>query len=223
MRAFIVGLVSGFVALAGFAGSASASATVDLIWQSTGTSTISGVAVSDSITLDVMLTAGALGSNGGSVSIDYSAVAGILSVTSASNDVNGGFGSPFWGIPIAGAPTFLPLDGLVHHINYGSICGGLGTCLGDPTLWGDPPGPGVTTARIGTVTFNVDALPGGSLDILVGLFDGADGVGNAIGGNANPSFNAGSIAPVPEPGTLSLLGMGLGGLYVVGRRSRPKH
>jgi hypothetical protein len=42
-----------------------------------------------------------------------------------------------------------------------------------------------------------------------------------VGGEANPSFSCG-FAVVPEPGTFSLLSMGLGGLYVVGRRSRRK-
>jgi PEP-CTERM motif len=204
MRTFLVGLVSSLVALAGLAGSASASATVDLIWQGSGTDTTSGLTISDTITLDIMLTAGALGSNGGSVSLDYSAVVGSLSVTGFTNTLDG-----YWGLSPAGAPTN-PGDGIIHHINAGSICGVLGSCLANGE-----------TQRIGTVTFHVDALPGGSVTLVAGLFDALDGVGNAVGGDANPSFNDG-FAVVPEPSTLSLLGMGLGGLYGVGRRMRPK-
>jgi len=208
MRRALVGIVSGLVALVGLAGNASASATVDLIWQGSGTSTTSGLAISDVITLDVMLTAGPNGSNGGSLSVDYSAVVGTLTVIGYSNTLDG-----YWGLSPAGAPTN-PGDDIVHHINAGSICGILGSCLAN-----------TETARLGTVTFRVDALPGGTLGITVGLFDALDGIGDAIGGDActpGPcTFNSG-FAIVPEPGTLSLLSMGLGGLYVVGRRSGRK-
>ena len=76
MRNFTVGLVSGLVALLGFAGSASASATIDLIWAATGTDTISGAqATSTDIVLNVVLTAGAGDSLGASLSVDYTALA----------------------------------------------------------------------------------------------------------------------------------------------------
>ncbi len=209
MKTVLIGLVSGVIALVGLSGTANASATVDLIWQSTGTGRISGLSVSASITLDVVITAGALGSNGGQVSIDYSAAiaAGALSVTGASNTLDG-----YWAITLGGDPTD-PGDDIIHTINAGSICGVLGSCLADGE-----------SQRIGTVTFNVDALTGGSIEIIgfLILAEG-DGVGTANPPplSANPSFNSG-FAVVPEPGTLSLLGMGLGGLYMVGRRSSRK-
>ena len=138
MRTVLVGMVGGLIALVGLAGTANASATIDLIWQGSGTDTISGLAISDSITMDVVITAGPNGSNGGSVSIDYSAVVGTLSVTGFSNTLDG-----FWFFSPGGAPTNDIIDEIIYTINAGSFgCPGVtGSCLAD-----------TESQRIGTVT-----------------------------------------------------------------------
>ncbi len=202
MRNFIVGLVSGLVALAGFAGSASASSTIDLIWAATGTSNISSAQItSTNIVLNVVLTAGPDGSRGGGLTVDYSAMLGDFAVVTASN-------TP-WAFEVS--PVWVPINGLVTNVGWGSFSDiGVGN-----------------TQLIGTITFtSLPAYAGGPLTITPfilkpGVDDLLDGGGFVESGTS--IFNSATInAPVPEPGTLSLLGMGLGGLYVVGRRSSRK-
>jgi len=205
MRNFCVGLVSGFVALVGFAGSASASATIDLFWAATGTDTISGAQVtSTNIVLNVVLTAGADGVNAAGISVDYSALLGDFSVVSFSSNVAAPFSFSL------GATTDDPFLGIVSNINAAGFCGG---CLTSGNSY-----------LLGTVTFT--SLTGNPGTFTVTPFiDGAstddivNGFGAVISGTSN--LNSG-FAVVPEPGTLSLLSMGLGGLYMVGRRSSRK-
>ena len=76
---------------------------------------------------------------------------------------------------------------------------------------------------LGTITFDLNGTPGTFdifpyIDVPTGD-DILDGGGGVISGTT--TFNS-AFAVVPEPGTLSLLGMGLGGLYMVGRRSSRK-
>jgi hypothetical protein len=203
MRNFTVGLVCCLVALAGFAGSASASATIDLIWSSSGTSTANFISSGQSDTLSIVLTAGVNDSHGGGITIDYTALAGYFTVTTFSSTA---FTPP---LPINLGST-LDTGTWVTNINAAGVGAGQILLDGDSFI-------------LGTVTFQRNAVPGsGSLAvsaILTGTDHILDGIGGVIDGTT--TFNGG-FAVVPEPGTLSLLGMGLGGLYVVGRRSNRK-
>ncbi|MBW2715919.1 MAG: PEP-CTERM sorting domain-containing protein, partial [Deltaproteobacteria bacterium] len=85
--------------------------------------------------------------------------------------------------------------------------------------------PAGNTAYLGTVTFHKDALVNGTFNIDVGV-DGPIGTDDIA--SLNPqvvisdtvTFNGASLINVPEPGALSLLVMGLGGMLLAGRGRR---
>ena len=199
MRAFLVGLITGLIALAGFAGSASASATIDLIWQISGTNTTSSVVMSSNITLDVVLTPGANGSLGAGVSVDYTALTGDFTIITFSS-VTSAF------LPLTIPPT-TDSGTQINSINAGGFA----------------PVPNGTSVVIGTITFQNNTGTPGAFQIDVGAFFVTDSVLDGLANNitGTTTFNSG-FAVVPEPGTLFLLSTGLGGLYVVGRRSNRK-
>ena len=105
MRNFWVGLGGVLVALIGFAGPASAVATIDLIWDATGTSDYTDPPTTTDIVLNVVLNTGSgPPSRGGGITVDYSA-AGELTFVSATNSTDPLFtlGSPA-GAPAVGRP-----------------------------------------------------------------------------------------------------------------------
>jgi hypothetical protein len=230
MRKFFAVAMGSAVALLGFAGAANASATVDLVWiDVTGTTTTGAViclrpakrncpvigsiissigVVSDAITLGVILTAGDVISIGGSVSVDYSDANATLAVD--------GFQSLLTTLPL----PYLPLA-LGSAIDTGTVIESINAGAG-PSIGlgiGLPPG---ATAYLGTVSFHKDVIVNGTFDLLVGPFGPDDGLGNILGEiiTDTTTFNSAVLVNVPEPGALSLLVMGVGGMLLAGRGRR---
>ena len=196
-----VAAASSAVALVGFAGAANASATIDLIWADTGTDTISIVATSSSITLQVILTAGDGGSQGASVSVDYSAALGKLTVF--------GFAStPGGELPLA-FETPINTGSRVENINSFS----------SPPLFGTGLLAG-QSHQLGTVTFHKSALLIRTFELRSGVFGASDGVLDLAGNLVTATFNSASLINIPEPGGLELLGSGIAVLAFLYRRHR---
>jgi len=147
-------------------------ATIDLIWERTGTSSLSDVALSSAVVLDVVLTAGPGGSIGAGVSVDYGQAAATLDVTDFAS-------TPGGALPIM-LGTTTDTGSLVGNINSVGF-----TALGDGLAAGE-------SHVLGTITFHRARLTGGAFEIRVGTLSPTDGVLDLIGNliTAETVFNS---------------------------------
>ena len=90
----------------------------------------------------------------------------------------------------------------------------------------NPPTLAAGTYRIGTIIWDTTSTSAGAETVAAFFIPGLDAVG-AIINNVGVTLNSGDVTLgthiltiVPEPGTASLLGLGLVGLILAGRRNR---
>jgi len=231
MRRFACVLMVAMAGLLGFAGSASANATLDLIWTgSTNTSAVLGgsaiqAASGDTLTLAVYITAGTEGLSSYGISIEFDSA--LLNQLNVVGTAEYGLKPTVTCTPFPSCffdtPTMAPFTpgvssviesttsapGFVYTFEAGTLGNGLLASFG--------------AFQIGEIMFSVNpSVVTDGPDVLSGFFNvGADGAYDNASQPVTMNFNSAAVdAFAPEPGTATLLCLGLVGLAVAGRRSR---
>jgi hypothetical protein len=213
------------LATVGFTRGASAGVTIDLVWRDTSTAGLTitagdagatctltgangGVVPGRCMDVYMILTGDTL--TGFGVSVAYPPVIGLT-----MNDGWQWFGTTFVDPQTGKTATFAPVTS--HAMTAG---GGVVTDMngivappnGPPSL---PPG----TYKIGTIVWDASGVSAGS-HILSAFLTLSDGFANGAHVLITPILHNAVLDVIPEPGTASLLGLGLVGLIVAGRRGR---
>jgi hypothetical protein len=224
MRKFLAAAAGIVVVLAGFAGAAHSSATIDLIWLDTGTNEIE---VFDDegpqeIQLNVFLTAGPADSEGAGVSVDFSELEEAIEEEVLVREplrVGNDEPTPANTPSRSPDPPLLPIEiespqirvSRVELINAVCFCDqGYGTGL-----------EAGQSHQLGYVTFNVRPVSVGRYEILSDADGPSDGVldGNTNDVSDSTTFNSAFIT-IPEPSALPVLGSGTAMLALLYRRRR---
>jgi hypothetical protein len=217
-------LMAAMVCLVGMTRDAGATATVSLVFSGctgacaggVGTNNVT-VAPGDILEMDVILThneASGLGIHAFSINFD-SDLGDELNLLAAKA------WSGFTYMVTMASATYSPLGtGVGPNIeSTGAVGGQIGTYeSGTTATQGLPAG----TYTVGTARFLVTGnVSTDGDDLFSGLFRvGIDGIFNGANLATTNVFGNGSVNAIPEPGTASLLGLGIVGLVLAGRRSR---
>jgi len=127
------------------------------------------------------------------------------------------------GIPSGSVESTGAIAGRINGFESGSLVGILPRNLAAYSV-GTYTATSPANYRVGQVFFTTNGATLDGADVFMGLFNGVfddifDGDGNVIA-PANIVFGTATLNAIPEPGTVSLLGLGLVGLVLAGRRSR---
>jgi len=244
-KVFSVGLMVAMLAMVGMTRDASATATVTLLWETcTG---CTGFVANTSSTINLTTASTQTARLGIYLTHDEAAEVGVylfslrydtdlgneLNVNTLAMNTNNWAGTDV--NPSGATDLFSPLNtltliesgvaaGEVNVINSGSIVVGA-DLPGQGLLYSTGTFSATATSspyRVAFITYIINGatVTSDGADIFSGLFSGGDNF-LTPGSVVIPGiFGTATVNVIPEPGTVSLLGLGLVGLVLAGRRSR---
>ena len=221
-KLFILTAIVGLVGAGGYAPGASASSVALQLTSAPGAIAVGGI-----VSFDIVMTIDGTGGGDGNVS---STTVTVQSTNPAALGVTAGFSGPT--ASGVGLTNFAIRDAGFTLVGACVNTATTGTCIyaNPPGLL--PPAPnagnygGITTGianfgtfTVGTITLTGVAVGASTVQVIIrpGL-EWADGFANAL--PTQPTLGSALVTVIPEPATASLIGLGLVGLLLAGRRSR---